>query len=87
MSLSVSSVCRYPYEQAFSSVTGKALIKTLKCAGFEEIRIKDSHHFLKHPDGRCTVIPVHSGETIGKGLLSQVLKDCEISREDLQRLL
>lgn len=70
-----------------SSVTGKALIKALKRAGFEEIRIKGSHHFLKHPDGRCTVIPVHSSETIGKGLLSQILKDCEISREDLQRLL
>jgi len=70
-----------------SSVTGKALIKALKRAGFEEIRIKGSHHFLKHSDGRCTVIPVHSGETIGKGLLSQILKDCEISREDLQKLL
>jgi predicted RNA binding protein YcfA (HicA-like mRNA interferase family) len=70
-----------------SSVAGKALIKALKRAGFEEIRIKGSHHFLKHPDGRCTVIPVHSGETIGKGLMSQILKDCEISREDLQRLL
>ena len=69
------------------SLAGKALIKALKKAGFEEIRIKGSHHFLRHHDGRCTVVPVHSGETIGKGLMSQIIKDCEISREELQALL
>jgi predicted RNA binding protein YcfA (HicA-like mRNA interferase family) len=69
------------------SLTGKAVIKVLIRAGFEEIRIKGSHHFLRHPDGRCTVVPVHSRETIGKGLMSQILKDCEISRKELQRLL
>ena len=62
-------------------LTGKALIKALKKAGFEEIRIKGSHHFLRHHDGRCTVVPVHSGETVGKGLLSQILK-CRDLRND-----
>jgi len=65
------------------SFTGKALIKALKNLGFEEIRIKGSHHFLKHHDNRCTVVPVHSGEAIGRGLLLQIMKDCEITREDL----
>jgi predicted RNA binding protein YcfA (HicA-like mRNA interferase family) len=69
------------------TLTGKVLIKALMRAGFEEIRIKGSHHFLKHPDGRCTVVPAHSRETIGKGLMSQILRDCEISRKELQRLL
>ena len=69
------------------ALTGKKLLKALSKIGFEEIRIKGSHHFIRHPDGRCTVVPVHSGETIGKGLLSQILKDCEISRKDLQKLL
>ncbi|MBN1863497.1 MAG: type II toxin-antitoxin system HicA family toxin [Victivallales bacterium] len=67
--------------------TGKVLIKALKKAGFEEIRIKGSHHFLRHKDGRCTVVPVHSGETIGRGLFSQILKDCELSREQFQKLI
>jgi predicted RNA binding protein YcfA (HicA-like mRNA interferase family) len=69
------------------SLSGKHLIKTLSSAGFKVIRIRRSHHFLKHPDGRCTVVPVHKGETIGRGLLSQILKDCEISREELLSLL
>ncbi len=42
------------------SKTGKSLIKLLKKAGFEEIRIKGSHHFLRHADGISTVVPVHS---------------------------
>jgi len=55
--------------------------------GFEVIRTKGSHHFLRHPDGRSTVIPVHRGETIGRGLLAQILRDCELSRGDLQEML
>lgn len=59
----------------------------LERAGFKLLRVKGSHHFLRHADGRCTVVPVHSGETIGPGLLLKILRDCDISREGLQRLL
>ena len=50
-------------------IKGTELIKILKKLGFNIIRVKGSHHFLQHADGRCTVVPVHSGETIGPGLL------------------
>lgn len=63
------------------------IIAALTKGGFEVIRIKGSHHYVRHPDGRSTVIPVHAGETIGSGLMIKILKDCELSREDLQRLL
>ncbi len=69
------------------ALTGKDLIAALARAGFEVIRIRGSHHYVRHPDGRSTVIPVHAGETIGPGLMAKILKDCEISREELQRLL
>ena len=46
---------------------GKELLSVLKKAGFELPRVKGSHHFLRHHDGRSTVVPVHSGETIGPG--------------------
>ncbi len=62
-------------------LTGKTVIATLKRAGFSVVRIKGSHHFLKHPDGRCTVVPVHAGEEIGSGLLAKILRDCDVSRE------
>jgi predicted RNA binding protein YcfA (HicA-like mRNA interferase family) len=71
----------------FSAVSGKALIAALKRIGFEEIRVKGSHHFLKHPDGRTTVVPVHSNETLGPGLLASILRDVKLSRTGLQDLL
>ncbi len=69
----------------FPAIKGSQLIKALRRLGLEVIRIKGSHHFLQHPDGRCTVVPVHRGETIGRGLLAQILRDCDISRDDLTR--
>lgn len=71
----------------FPSLTGTQLIKALRKLGFEVIRVKGSHHFLQHPDGRGTVVPVHRGETIGRGLLAQILRDCDLSRPELQSKL
>ncbi|HPI94089.1 MAG TPA: type II toxin-antitoxin system HicA family toxin [Deltaproteobacteria bacterium] len=69
------------------AVTGNRLIKALKKLGFEVVRTKGSHHFLKHPDGRCTVIPLHAGENIGRGLMAQIMRDCELAVEDLKKIL
>jgi predicted RNA binding protein YcfA (HicA-like mRNA interferase family) len=71
----------------FPSITGINLVSALKKIGFTVIRIKGSHHFLRHIDGRTTVIPVHSGEVIGPGLLNKILRDCDLNREKLQQLL
>ena len=71
----------------FPSLEGGQLIRALRKLGFEVVRIKGSHHFLQHPDGRCTVVPVHRAESIGRGLLSQILRDCEVSRDELRRML
>lgn len=71
----------------FPSITGNRLIRALQKTGFEIIRTKGSHHFLKHQDGRCTVVPAHRGETIGRGLLTQILRDCDITKDELQNLL
>jgi len=72
----------------FPAITGQHLIKARKKKlGFEVVRTKGSHHFLQHVDGRATVVPVHSGETIGRGLLAQIRRDCEISIEELREVL
>jgi predicted RNA binding protein YcfA (HicA-like mRNA interferase family) len=62
---------------------GKEIIRVLERAGFQLARTKGSHAFLKHPDGRATVVPVHSGEIIGPGLLRAILRDVEMSIDDL----
>ena len=69
------------------AIAGKVLVAALKKNGFVVARIKGSHHILKHPDGRMTIVPVHAGETIGTGLLAKILQDCDLSREKLRDLL
>jgi predicted RNA binding protein YcfA (HicA-like mRNA interferase family) len=64
---------------------GKELVRILERADFRIVRTKGSHIFLRHPDGRATVVPVHSGETIGPGLLRAILRDVEMSVEEFVR--
>lgn len=59
------------------------LIKVLNKLGFVIIRQKGSHVFLRHSDGRTTVVPVHSDENIDRGLLNKIIKkDLGISIEE-----
>ena len=66
---------------------GKELVAALGKLGFEVVRIRGSHHYLRHSDGRAAVVPVHAGETIGSGLMTKILHDCELTGEDLESLL
>jgi predicted RNA binding protein YcfA (HicA-like mRNA interferase family) len=69
------------------SLTGQEMIRVLKKQGFNVARIKGSHHILIHPDGRRRVVPVHTGETIGSGLVLQILRDCQITKDEFKELL
>ncbi|MBM3331784.1 type II toxin-antitoxin system HicA family toxin [candidate division WOR-3 bacterium] len=71
----------------FPSLSGERLVKALRKQGFALVRVKGSHHFLRHADGRCTVVPVHRGETIGPGLLARILRDCDLPKDDLRSAL
>jgi len=68
-------------------ITSRALIAALHRAGFVVVRSKGSHRRLRHADGRVTTVPVHAGETIGAGLLLKILRDCELTPEQLSELL
>jgi len=53
----------------------------------KQVRQKGSHVFLRQPDGRRTVVPVHAGETIGPGLFSKILRDVKLTKEEFYRLM
>ena len=61
------------------------VLTALKKYGFTVARQKGSHIRLRHEDGRCTTLPYHSGQDIGKGLLRKILRDTELSIDDLQK--
>ena len=65
----------------------RELIDALQKSGFIIVRQKGSHIRLRHPDGRVVTVPVHSGQDIGRGLLRKILRDADLSIEDLLQLL
>ena len=64
------------------------LIKALEKYGFARTRKSRGSHFrYAHPDGRKTTVPFHEGKDIGRGLLRKILKDADISIEELHKLI
>jgi len=68
-------------------ISAEKVIKALTKIGFSVIRQRGSHVIMKHPDGRVTVIPVHPGEEIGRGLLMKIIKEIGITKEEFLKLL
>ena len=69
-------------------ISGKELVALLEKIGFLVIRVKGSHHRMKHADGRITTIPVHKNESLPKGLLRKIIReDLAMSLEDFNKVL
>lgn len=69
-----------------SRIRGKDLTRILLKQGFVKVHQKGSHLRLGHPDGRKTSVPIHSGESVGKGLLRKILRDVNLSPDEFSRL-
>ena len=61
--------------------------KLLFKLGFERVRQKGSHVFYRHPDGRTTTNPHHSGRDLARPLIKEILKEIKISNEDYNEYL
>lgn len=51
--------------------------------GFEEVRQRGSHRQYRHPDGRGTTLPFHSGRDISPTLLRKIARDIGLTVEEL----
>jgi predicted RNA binding protein YcfA (HicA-like mRNA interferase family) len=69
------------------TLKARDLIRALKKLGFNEVRQKGGHIFFKHPDGRFTLVTHHGREDISRGLLRQILREINISPDELLRVL
>jgi len=63
-------------------LSAKELCKFLEKEDFLLIRQKGSHMFCRHPDGRTTLVPFHTGKDISRGLLRVILEEINMPRED-----
>ncbi len=64
---------------------GKELLRRLLKLGFKLLRVKGSHHFVAHEDGRRTTIPIHVNDDLPLGIYKQILRDVEISDSEIKR--
>jgi len=72
---------------AIPSIRARPLLALLLKCGFEVIRTRGSHRFLRHSDGRTLLFAFHDRETIGPRMLARVLRDAGLKYEDVKRLL
>lgn len=67
-------------------VSGQQLIKALEKDGWAVARQRGSHVRLKKPGRRyALVVPLH--KEVRKGTLGGILRDANLSSDDLRRLL
>lgn len=67
-------------------VRPKEAVQAFLKKGFLIRKGKSSHVVLKHPDGRMVVVAIHP-RPIPTGTLYKILKQAEISPEELKKLL
>jgi len=67
----------------FPVLNARQVIILLEQRGFIQVRQSGSHAIFRHPDGRRTTVPIHSGKDLGRGLLRQIFRDADIPIEDL----
>lgn len=68
------------------SITPKKLIKILERQGFVLDRIRGSHHIYYHPETKKRVtVPLHKKD-LPKGTLLEILRQAEISKDELRDL-
>ncbi|MFM7576804.1 MAG: type II toxin-antitoxin system HicA family toxin [Microcystaceae cyanobacterium] len=68
-----------------TSISGKALCKVVERYGWQLKRISSSHHIYTKPGRRAILsIPVHGNKDLPIGTLKSILKDADLTEDDLR---
>ena len=65
------------------ALTARHVLAILSRHGFQPVRQSGSHVVLSHPDGRFATVPMHKGRDLGKGLLRRIMRDANLTVDDL----
>jgi len=66
-------------------LSGREIIKALAKIGFIPVRQKGSHVFLRHIDGRRTVVPLH--KEVNKTTLMDIIEQTGLAKEEFLKLV
>jgi len=62
----------------------RTMQRVLLRLGFMAVRQKGSHVFYRHPDGRTTTVPNHSGRDLARPLIREILREIELSPDQFR---
>ena len=68
-------------------VTARQMATVLEKLGFSLSRQSGSHRIYKNAAGKRATIPFHASRILHPKVLKSVLRDAELSAEDLEKLL
>jgi len=68
-------------------LTAREIVRVLERQGFTLSRSSGSHHIYKDATGRRVTVPVHAGKTLHPKVLQSILRDMEMTAEDLRKEL
>ena len=67
-------------------VTAREIIAVLEKSGFVLSRQSGSHMIYKNAAGKRATVPFHGPRTLHPKVLKSILRDAELSPEDLEKL-
>jgi predicted RNA binding protein YcfA (HicA-like mRNA interferase family) len=68
-------------------LTAREITAVLERIGFSLARQSGSHQIFKNAAGRRATVPVHGSRILHPKVLKSILRDAELSLEDLEKLL
>jgi len=68
-------------------ITAREIIRVLEKQGFVLSRSSGSHHIYKNEAGLRATVPVHAGKTLHPKILQSILRDMEMTADELKEHL
>ena len=68
-------------------IKAKDIIRVLEKKGFVLVRQSGSHKIYRNKEGKRVTIPYHSNKILHPKILKSIIRDAEISIEELRKLL
>ena len=65
-------------------LTAREIVCVLERQGFALSRSSGSHHIYKDATGKRVTVPVHAGRILHPKLLQSILRDMEMTAEELR---
>jgi len=68
-------------------LTAREVSRVLERHGFFLARSSGSHHIYRNASGKRATVPVHAGKTLHPKVLQSILRDMEMTAEQLKEEL